>query len=98
MDDDRDIYVYGGIRRIVLAFKHNLEILAEIKREHDTSLEKLSQSLCDYEIFLKDKYGIDVELNHLLNHADYLDEQKIAIYRKRILDYGNTLKREMETI
>lgn len=98
MDDDRDIYVYGGIRRIILTFKHDLEILAEIKKEHDISLEKLSQSLCDYEVFLKEKYHIDIELNHLLNHADYLDEQKVLMYRKRILDYGNALKREMESI
>ncbi len=95
MFDDKEIAVFGGVRKITLMFKHSLDMLAEIKKEHDNSVSKLRESLEDIEMLLEEK-GFSVQLSHLANHADYLDENKMGIYRKRTLDYGNALRREME--
>ncbi len=96
--EDREILVFAGVRKIVLVFKHDLDVISEIKKEHDISLSKLYNSLEDIEVFLKDRHGIEIELTHLTNHAEFLDDEKMSIIRKRVLDYGNTLKREMEQI
>jgi hypothetical protein len=96
--EDKDIYVFNGTRRIKLLFKFCLDMLTEIKKEHDTNLEKLVNSLSDFEDFLLDKEKIKIELAHLANHSDYLDDSKMAILRKRVLDYGNALIREMEEL
>lgn len=69
--------------------------LSDIKIEHDRSREKLLESLSDMEDFLTEK-GFDIELCHLVNHADFLDEERTKFYRKKILDHGNNLKREAE--
>ncbi len=94
--EDRDVLVFAGVRKIILVFKHDLDIITEIKKEHDISLSKLYNSLEDMEVFLKEKHGIEMELTHLTNHAEFLDDEKMGIIRKRVLDYGNTMKREME--
>lgn len=94
--EDKDFAIFAGIRGIVLTFKHDLDVIAEIKKEHDSSIKKLCDSLEEYEVFLKEKYGIDIELCHLSKHADFLDDEKMSIIRKRILDYGNSLRREVE--
>lgn len=98
MDWDSDLIKFNSIRKIVLCFKHSLEILNDIKLEHDKRLSELYKSLEDLEIFVKDKTGFDLEFCHLSNHVDFLSDEKIALLRKKILDYGNNLKREMENI
>lgn len=60
MIDDREVLVFAGVRKIILVFKHDLEVIAEIKKEHDISLTKLYNSLEDMECFLKEKQGVDV--------------------------------------
>lgn len=94
--EEADIIKYGAIRRLILMFKYSLGILEDLKREHDVNLENLKKSLYDYELFLKQTYNIDVELSHLANHIDFLNDGKINVVRKQILDYGNNLRREME--
>ncbi len=97
MDGDfKEILAFASIRKIILTFKHDLNVLSEIKREHDASLNKLHASLEDFEVFLREKHGVDIELTHLVNHAEFLDDDRMAMIRKRILDFGNTMKREME--
>jgi hypothetical protein len=76
-------------------WKCALEQLGDIKIEHDTSMEKLFDSLSDIEEHLKAK-GIDIELCHLMNHANFLTEERVAFYRNKILDWGNNLKRELD--
>lgn len=82
-------------RRITSMWKCALEQLGDIKQEHDTSIEKLLKSLFDIEEHLKEK-GVDIELCHLVNHADFLTEERVKFYRNKILDWGNALKRELE--
>lgn len=87
---------FGAIRRVKLLFKFMLEMLAEIKTEHEISVKKLDCTLQDIEKFIKEKHGVDVPLRQLVRHSDFLDEDKSKLYRKRILDYGNALVREIE--
>lgn len=87
---------FGAIRRLRLLFKFMLEMLAEIKAEHEISVKKLNLTLVDIERFVKEKHGIDIQLNQMVRHADFLDEEKAKLYRKRILDYGNALVRELD--
>lgn len=94
--DCSEILRFGAIRRIILMFKYALNLFEDIKAEHDQNLDNIKKSLIDYEIFIKEKYNIDVELQHLANHVDYLNDYKFNSIRKQILDYGNNLKREME--
>lgn len=91
-----DSLVFNAKRRIIMMFKFALDKIQDIKVEHDVAQNKLRASLEEIEFFLSDKYNIDIELQHLAKHVDYLDEQRLADYRKEILDYGNNLKREME--
>lgn len=97
MDEDRELIVFSSVRKVILTFKNDLEIISEIKKEHDISLSKLYSSLEDFEVFLKNKYNIDLELTHLANHAEFLDDAKMGIIRKRVLDFGNSMRREIET-
>lgn len=91
-----DSIVFNSIRRIISMFKYCLDKMQDIKYEHDTAVSKLTSSLSEIELFLKDKYNISIELRHLAKHADYLDDERMSKYRKEILDFGNNLKREME--
>lgn len=88
--------LFRQTRRIVSMWNFALEQIQDIKTEHDNSIEKLLESLSDMEAFLEER-GISVELCHLVNHATFLDENRMKFYRKKILDHGNNLKRELET-
>jgi hypothetical protein len=94
--EEGDVLRFSAIRRLILMFKYSLNILEDLKKEHDLNLENIQKSLIDHEVFLKEKYNIDVELLHLANHVDFLNETKMNTIRKQILDYGNNLRREME--
>lgn len=94
--DYGEIVRFSAIRKIVLIFKYCLNIVEDLKSEHDINVENIRKSLYEYECFLKDRYNIDVELQHLSNHVDFLNENKFNSIRKQILDYGNNLRREME--
>lgn len=76
-------------------FKFALEVLQDIKLEHDEMVEKLGESLGDMEDFIE-KQGVKIELCHLVNYSSFLTEEKLNFYRKKILDHGNKLKRELE--
>lgn len=82
-------------RRLVSMFKYALEIMQDIKTEHDEMVEKLGESLADMEDFIE-KQGVKVELCHLTNYSNFLTEEKMNFFRKKILDRGNNLKREIE--
>lgn len=63
-------------------FKRMLEILEDIKHEHDRQFEKLQNAAPD-------------SFKQVINQADYLDDKQMAWYRKRILDVGNESIRKM---
>jgi hypothetical protein len=68
-------------RQITSFYKDNLKLLEEIDFEHKQMLGKLSNQIKISE----------------LNKVDYLTENKYNLYRKRILDLGNDLVRELRS-
>lgn len=89
-------FKFRQLRRITSMWKCALEQISDVKAEHDAMVERLHNSLSDMEEFLREK-GVEVELCHLVNYADFLDDKRVSHYRKKILDWGNSLKREVES-
>ena len=57
-------------------FKRMLTILEDIKHEHDRQFNLLYSSAPD-------------SFKPVVKQANYLDEEKMSLYRKRVLDMGN---------
>ena len=83
-------------RAVKLLFKLFLEILDEEKVEHEENQKNLEKTFLELEDFLKKEHGISVNLISYLKYSNNLDDNKIKQLRKRILDYGNSLLREIE--
>ncbi len=83
-------------RRITSFWNFMLGFLEDIKFDHDSMVERLGQSLGDMEVFAEEK-GIPIELCHLANNANFIDELRFKAWRKKILDRGNDLIRELES-
>lgn len=88
---------FTAIRAVKLLFKQYLEILDELKSENDCNVEELKETFLEIESFLKKEHGISINLTSYLKYSNFLDENKMKQLRKRILDYGNALLREIET-
>jgi len=88
---------FTAVRAVKLLFKLFLEILDELRVENDAKLQDLNQTFLELEVFLKKEYGISVSLIPYIKHTNMLDENKMKQLRKRVLDYGNSLLREIET-
>lgn len=80
---DADIVSFQIRRNVTLLFKSQLEMLEDIADEHDNAMRKLAEKL-------PKEYADYLEL------ADYLNEQKFEMLRKRILGKGNDCIRAIE--
>ena len=83
-------------RAVKLLFKLFLEVLNELRVENEENQENLKKTFLELEDFLKKEHGISVNLISYLKYSNNLDDNKIKQLRKRILDYGNSLLREIE--
>jgi hypothetical protein len=83
-------------RAVKLLFKLFLEILDEQKVESEENQKNLEKTFLELEDFLKKEHGISINLISYLKYSNNLDDNKIKQLRKRILDYGNSLLREIE--
>jgi hypothetical protein len=83
-------------RAVKLLFKLFLEILDEQKVENEDNQKNLEKTFLELEDFLKKEHGISINLISYLKYSNNLDDNKIKQLRKRILDYGNSLLREIE--
>jgi hypothetical protein len=83
-------------RAVKLLFKLFLEILDEQKVENEENQKNLEITFLELEQFLKKEHGISINLISYLKYSNNLDDNKIKQLRKRILDYGNSLLREIE--
>jgi hypothetical protein len=83
-------------RAVKLLFKLFLEILDEQKIENEENQKNLEKTFLELEVFLKKEHGISINLISYLKYSNNLDDNKIKQLRKRILDYGNSLLREIE--
>ena len=63
-------------------FKRMLTILEDIKHEHDRQFNLLYSSAPD-------------SFKPVVRQANYLDEEKMSLYRKRVLDMGNEAIRKI---
>jgi hypothetical protein len=69
---------------VKLLYKQFLELLEDIKEQHDINFSKLFDSLPE-----KDKT--------LIVQANYLDERAFDYFRKKILDSGNDCCRNIQS-
>jgi hypothetical protein len=83
-------------RAVKLLFKLFLEILDEQKIQNEDNQKNLEITFLELEEFLKKEHGISINLISYLKYSNNLDDNKIKQLRKRILDYGNSLLREIE--
>jgi hypothetical protein len=83
-------------RAVKLLFKLFLEILDEQKVQNEDNQKNLEITFLELEEFLKKEHGISINLISYLKYSNNLDDNKIKQLRKRILDYGNSLLREIE--
>ncbi len=72
-----------------------LNVLQELRNSQENQVQKLGESLMEIEEFLFNKYGVEIDLGHLVKHVEILDEHQAKAYRKRFLDYGGELRREI---
>jgi hypothetical protein len=63
-------------------FKRMLELLEDIKHEHDRQFAKLHESA-------------PASFKPVVKQANYLDDEQMAWLRKRVLDMGNESLRKM---
>jgi hypothetical protein len=68
-------------RHIRFLFKSFLSILEQLQNTHKINFDKLKESL-------PEKYS------ELIDMADYFDDDFFDIYRKSVLDIGNSVLRE----
>lgn len=62
-------------------FKYFLQTLEEMQKIHEINFEKLYDNLPE-------------EKHDLIEMADYFDEEHYELYRKRVLDIGNSVLRD----
>jgi hypothetical protein len=82
---DEEMLRFQINRNITLLFKAELEMLEDIADEHDSAMQKLLNKL-------------PKEFHQYVELADYLNEQKFANLRKRILGRGNDCIRSLEEV
>ena len=68
-------------RHIRFLFKSFLSILEQLQDNHQINFDKLRKSLPD-------------EYYDIIQMADYFDDDFFEIYRKKVLDIGNSVLRE----
>lgn len=88
---------FTAIRSVKLLFRLFLEIFDELKVASEINHNKLQLTFSEVEEFLKKEHNISVNLQSFLKYSNVIDEDKCKQIRKRILDYGNSLIREIET-
>ena len=76
----KDILTSKTDQAIRFLFKNFLILLEEMQKEHENNFDKLYEALPE-------------EYHDLIDMADYFDETKFEIYRKRVLDFGNEILR-----
>jgi len=75
--------LFHSRKHITYLFKNFLNLLEDIKFNHDNNYEKLAACLNE-------------EQKDILELSNFLDQQSFQHYRKRILDHGNSAIRNLE--
>tara|TARA_Y100001938_G_C8032164_1_gene401242 strand:+ start:996 stop:1280 length:285 start_codon:yes stop_codon:yes gene_type:complete len=83
MKSERELLEFQILRGITNLYKSFLETVEDLSEEHKIQFKKLKDAIPEEE--------------SLLNQAEYLDEAQLNHIRKKILDSGNDLRRELFT-
>lgn len=81
MKKERELLEFQVVRSITSLYKYFLGLIEELQKDHDTQFDKLKQAIPEQE--------------NILNQAEYLDEAQLNFLRKKILDSGNDVRREL---
>ena len=87
-----DILKFNASRKLIVQSKLYLDLLSDLKEDFDAQLGRLKATFQKIEEDLEGR----IHLAHLVDQADWLDEDKMRRLRKKILDKANDLKREVE--
>ena len=82
-------------QRISRMMKFALDSLEEVYALQQNALNKLGESLADIEESVYQETGKEIDLAHLAKHGEFLDETLLKLYRKKLLDYGGEMRREL---
>ncbi len=95
MDEIKELVQrFRAEKRIDSMMIFGLEIMKESREAQENQISKLGESLVEMEEALASK-GITVELAHLAKHAEFFDEFQHKAMRKRFLDQGGSLRRDL---
>jgi len=83
MKSERELLEFQTLRSITNLYKSFLNLVEDLSEEHKHQFDKLKKSIPEHE--------------DLLNQAEYLDEGHLNHIRKKILDSGNDVRREIFT-
>ena len=81
MNKDKELLEFQVVRSITMVYKNCLNLIEGLQQEHDIQFGKLKKSM--------------PEKKELLTQAEYLDRAQFNFLRKKILDSGNDVKREL---
>ena len=95
MEDKELIARFRAESRISALMKYCLDIVNDIRAQQCAQIEKLGESLAEYEDFVEEKSGVELDLAHLAKHAEFFDEVQFESARNRILDYAKNLRRDL---
>ena len=83
MKSERELLEFQILRNITNLYKSFLVLVEDLSEDHKAQFEKLKKALPEHE--------------KLLSQAEYLDEAQLNYLRKKILDSGNHIRREIFT-
>jgi hypothetical protein len=73
--------------------KSFLELLEDLQEEHSKAFYKLEYLMKDLQSDIEAKHGQSIPLSSFIRQADYFDDDRFNLIRKRVLDKANDLKR-----
>ena len=81
MKSERELFEFQVLRSITNLYKSFLIMIEDLSEDHKHQFKKLKESIPEQE--------------KLLSQAEYLDEAQLNHLRKKILDSGNDVRREI---
>jgi len=83
MKSERELLEFQILRNITNLYKSFLILVEDLSEDHKLQFDKLKEALPEHE--------------KLLSQAEYLDDAQLNYLRKKILDNGNHVRREIFT-
>tara|TARA_B100000902_G_C27319453_1_gene923433 strand:- start:5671 stop:5955 length:285 start_codon:yes stop_codon:yes gene_type:complete len=81
MKSERELLEFQVLRSITNLYKSFLTLVEDLSEDHKEQFERLKEALPESE--------------EIIRQAEYLDEGQLNYLRKKILDSGNDVRREL---